>query len=383
MADLEGYLIVALEQAVAAPYASNLLAEAGARVIKIEREEGDFARNYDHVVKGESAYFVWLNRGKESLCLDVKRADDKALLLLLLKQADVFIQNLKPGAVDKLGLGYTELKTVNPGLVMCSISGYGEHGEYADLKAYDLLVQAESGLTAVTGTEAESARVGVSICDIAAGMAAYSAILRALLARAKHGRGTHIKTSLFGVITDWMNVPLLHQKYGNQAPARLGIKHPSIAPYGAFHVGDSGQIVLSIQNEREWLVFCKEVLQLPQLAHDTLFSSNVNRVKNRNALDELINEQFATSDLEKVCLSLRKADIAYGRLNDLATVLSHPQLREVTVDSPGGEITLVASGVVADGQAVPSLPVPRIGEHSAAIRKEFQIISATKAFDSL
>ena len=371
MSDLNGYLVVALEQAVAAPYASNLLAEAGARVIKIEREEWDFARNYDHVVKGESAYFVWLNRGKESLCLDVKKSEDKALLLRMLKRADVFIQNLKPGAVDKMGLGYEDLKTVNPGLVMCSISGYGEHGEYAALKAYDLLVQAESGLTAVTGIDDESARVGVSICDIAAGQAAYSAILRALLARSKHGEGAHITTSLFGVITDWMNVPLLHQKYGGKAPVRLGIRHPGIAPYGAFPVGTGAQVVLSVQNEREWLIFCERVLGLPALAADRLYSTNIDRVKNRAALDAVISERFATQTLEDVCQSLQSADIAFGRLNELATVLSHPQLREVTVESPSGEITLVASGTIVEGQITPTLSVPSLGEHTESIREEF------------
>lgn len=370
--DMDGFLIVALEQAVAAPYASNLLAEAGARVIKIERKEGDFARNYDNVLKGESTYFVWLNRGKESLCLNVKKADDKELLLRMLKKADVFIQNLKPGAVDKLGLSYTALKAINPALVMCSISGYGEQGEYANLKAYDLLVQAESGLTAVTGIGGESARVGVSICDIATGMAAYSAILRALLARSRHGRGSHIETSLFGVITDWMNVPLLHQKYGEKAPERIGIKHPGIAPYGVFSAGDGRQLVLSIQNEREWRVFCEQVLQAPELADKPMYSRNVSRVKNRGTLDQLINDRFASMSLEEVCSCLQTADIAYGRLNDLPAVLSHPQLREVTVDSPSGEITLVASGTTFDGQATPSLPVPGIGQHSTEIREEFR-----------
>jgi crotonobetainyl-CoA:carnitine CoA-transferase CaiB-like acyl-CoA transferase len=371
MSDLEGILVVTLEQAVAAPYASSLLAEAGARVIKVERKEGDFARHYDHVVKGESAYFVWLNRGKESVCLNLKSADDRTLLSRMLEKADVFIQNLKPGSVQKLGLGYDELRSRNPGLVMCSISGYGERGEYSNLKAYDLLVQAESGLSTVTGNEQGSARVGFSVCDIGTGMTAYSAILRGLLARSIRGRGTHIELSLFGVMTDWMNVPLLHQQYGGEPPERLGMKHPSIAPYGVFRTAGGGQVVISVQNEREWVVFCERVLCAPELASDARYSSNVERVANRPELDDYINETLSSVSLEEVCDRLQTAQIAYGRLNELSAVLSHPQLRKVTVDSPVGAITMVASGVSFDRESVPSLAVPALGQHSAAIRAEF------------
>lgn len=371
MSDLQDFTVVALEQAVAAPYASNLLAEAGARVIKIERKEGDFSRHYDHVVKGESAYFVWLNRGKESLCLDVKNAEDKLLLLNILKTADVFLQNLKPGAVEKLGLSYAELKKINPALVMCSISGYGESGEYADMKAYDLLVQAESGLSSITGTAENSARVGVSLCDIATGLTAYGAILRALLARSKTGTGVHIQTSLFAVMADWMNVPLLHQAYGGQAPPRMGIQHPSIAPYGAFTCGDGKQLVLSIQNEREWLSFCQQVLDTAAIATDPLFNNNVNRVANRILLDQKINAIFSVLSQQQLAQKLFAAGIAYGRLNTLTDVLDHPQLRQVKVDSPSGELTLTATGVTFGEQPNPSLPVPSIGQHSAAIREEF------------
>jgi crotonobetainyl-CoA:carnitine CoA-transferase CaiB-like acyl-CoA transferase len=389
MADLDNYLVVALEQAVAAPYASNLLAEAGARVIKIERQDGDFARNYDHVVHGESAYFVWLNRGKESLCLDVKDAADKALLINILQQADVFVQNLKPGAVDKLGLGYAALQQINPSLVMCSISGYGECGadgaseEYAKMKAYDLLVQAESGLCAITGSADEPARVGVSICDIATGLTAYSAILRGLLARGKSGVGSHIEISLFGVMADWMNVPLLHQAYSGEAPKRMGICHPSIAPYGVYTTGDGKQLVFSIQNEREWQVFCAQVLDLAELAQNPLFASNVQRVANRAELDRELAQCFAQFDQRQLASRLLQAGIAYGRLNELADVLHHPQLRQVTVDSPSGELTLTASGVLFDGEPAPALKVPDVGEHSSSIREEFATYAPSRSGDSV
>ncbi|NNE39127.1 MAG: CoA transferase, partial [Gammaproteobacteria bacterium] len=247
MNDLEGILVVALEQAVAAPYASNLLAEAGARVIKVERAEGDFARHYDHVVNGESSYFVWLNRGKESVCLDVKDDADRKVLIAILKKADVFIQNLRTGAVAGLGLDYGCLKEINSRLIMCSISGYGEEGPYAKMKAYDLLVQAESGLSSVTGTAENPARVGISLCDISTGMTAYGAILRALIKRGKTNTGTHIKISLFNVITDWMNVPLLHKAYGGKDTPRAGMNHATIAPYGMYPAGDGKGVVFSIQ----------------------------------------------------------------------------------------------------------------------------------------
>jgi crotonobetainyl-CoA:carnitine CoA-transferase CaiB-like acyl-CoA transferase len=254
---------------------------------------------------------------------------------------------------------------------MCSISGYGESGEFSEAKAYDLLVQAESGLTSVTGSELEPIRVGVSICDIATGQAAYGAILRALIARTKSGHGAHIETSLFGVMTDWMNVPLLHQKYTHQAPKRVGLMHPSIAPYGVFSTADGKQILISIQNEREWHVFCEQVLQLPALSSHPLFSCNIDRVTNRSKLDKIIDNYFLKIDLEQVCRYLKTADIAYGRLNDLETVLAHPQLRQISVDSPSGRISLIASGTTVNGERPSALAVPAIGQHSKSIRDEF------------
>ena len=293
MRDLEGVLVVALEQSVAAPFASSRLADAGARVIKIERPEGDFARQYDHLVKGESAYFVWLNRGKQSIRLDLKRDDDLALVLAMAAKADVFIQNLAPGAAARLGLGAEALTQRFPRLVYCSVSGYGEDGPYRDHKAYDLLVQGESGLLSINGTAEESARVGVSVCDIAAGATAFAAILQALYARERTGRGRAIEVSLFHTLADWMNVPYLQARYGGKPPQRMGLKHPTIAPYGAFVCSDGKQVILSIQNEREWVRLCAEVLGDAGIASNERFQSNTLRVANRPALDGIVAEALA------------------------------------------------------------------------------------------
>ena len=266
--DMNGLLVVSIEQAVAAPYLSGRLADAGARVIKVERPEGDFARDYDHLVHGESAYFVWLNRGKESLCLDLKTDEDATLLRTILRKADIFIQNLAPGAARRLGFGHDMLRAANDRLITVSISGYGEDGPYADRKAYDLLVQAETGLSAITGNHGGPARVGVSVCDIACGMTAYQAVLEALLARHATGRGRHISVSLYHALADWMNVPYLQYVYGGRSPERRGLSHPTIAPYGVFAGSDGGEVLVAIQNEREWQKFCVDVLTQPKLATD-------------------------------------------------------------------------------------------------------------------
>jgi len=371
MKDLEGILVVTLEQAVAAPYASNLLAEAGARVIKIEREEGDFARNYDHLVKGESAYFVWLNRGKESVVLDVKDPGDLAILFAMLQKADVFIQNLRAGAVQALGLDYDSLKAINPQLIMCSISGYGETGPYAMMKAYDLLVQAEAGLCSITGTPDGPARVGLSVCDISTGQTAYSAILRSLIRRARTHTGEHIKLSLFDVIVDWMNVPLLQRAYGGVQTKRVGMNHASIAPYGMYNTGDGHGVVFSIQNEREWKVFCREIIKDEPMAADPRFNSVGNRVANRPALDEAILAAFSRYTQPQLLALLETHQIAYGRLNTIDDVLAHPQRRTVSVQTPVGMIELSASGVVTDDNPPVSLPVPALGEHTAQVKAEF------------
>jgi len=293
MADLDGVLVVALEQAVAAPFASSRLADAGARVVKIERPEGDFAREYDHLVKGESAYFVWLNRGKESIRLDLKRAEDVAIVLAMADKADVFIQNLAPGAAARLGLGAEALTRRCPRLIYCSISGYGEDGPYRDHKAYDLLIQGESGLVAINGSAGEAARVGISVCDIAAGDTAHAAILQALYARERTGKGRAIEVSLFHTLADWMNVPYLQARYGGKPPRRMGLKHPTIAPYGAFACADGKAVILSIQNEREWARLCAEVLGDASLAADPRFRTNNDRVANRPALDAIVAATLA------------------------------------------------------------------------------------------
>jgi len=372
MKDLEGLLVVTLEQAVAAPYASSLLAEAGARVIKIEREEGDFARNYDHLVKGESAYFVWLNRGKESVCLDVKDDTDRKILLAMLRKADVFIQNLRSGAVNSLGLDYLSLKAINPGIIMCSISGYGETGPYASMKAYDLLVQAESGLSSITGTPDGPARVGLSVCDISTGLSAYAAILRSLIRRSKSNTGEHITLSLFGVIADWMNVPLLQRAYGGVQTKRVGMNHASIAPYGMYSTGDGNGVVIAIQNEREWKVFCREILRNESLAVDARFNSVGNRVANRPVLDQTILAVFSQYQQVELLQLLQTHNIAYGRLNTIDDVLVHPQRRKVSVATPAGPVELTASGITTDDNPPVSLPVPALGEHTDRVRVEFQ-----------
>ena len=369
---LEGLLVVALEQAVAAPYCSSRLADAGARVIKIERAEGDFARGYDRVVHGESAYFVWLNRGKESIVLDIKDPADSALLTAMVAEADVFIQNLAPGAAGRAGFGSAELRARHPGLVTVDISGYGDSGPYAEMKAYDLLVQAETGLAGITGAPQEPGRVGVSVCDIAAGMYAHQAVLEALIARGRGGQGRAIAVSLFDGMADWMTVPLLHQVYGGRAPTRVGLNHPSVSPYGAYACGDGSAVLISIQNEREWTRFCAEVLDQPALAEDPRFRDNTARVENRPDLNREIDAVFSTRDRAAVIAGLRAARIAYGSLNTVADLADHPQLRRAVVDSPSGPVDLVAPPPrVADDGGARLGPVPGLGEHGEALRREF------------
>ncbi len=371
MKDLEGITVVALEQAVAAPYASSRLAEAGARVIKIERPEGDFARGYDSLVKGESAYFVWLNRGKESIRLDVKKPEDHAILTNMVAEADVFIQNLAPGAAARLGFGADELTHRDPRLIYVSISGYGEDGPYRDQKAYDLLIQAESGLCMISGTEEVAARVGVSVCDIAAGMTSYQAIVQGLFARERTGKGRVIEVSLFHVMADWMNVPYLQSRYGGKKPARMGLKHPTIAPYGAYTCADGKAVLISIQNEREWAQFCTDVLVDSSIATDTRFANNSMRVANRPALEPLIVSVFAALPRETIIERLNNARIAFGRLSDLDDLMAHPQNRYVTVQTSAGEIEMLAPGIVVRGQTSSLGPVPLLGAHEENLRTEF------------
>jgi crotonobetainyl-CoA:carnitine CoA-transferase CaiB-like acyl-CoA transferase len=368
---LDGLLVLALEQAVAAPYCSSRLADAGARVIKIERPEGDFARGYDQAARGQSSYFVWLNRGKESLVADIKKVEDQALLHRILVRADIFLQNLMPGAAARAGFGADVLRRSNPRLIVCDISGYGDSGPYAEMKAYDLLVQAESGLAAVTGRPEGPGRVGVSVCDIGAGMYAYMAILEALLKRGRTGEGSNIRVSLFDGMADWMAVPLLHHDYLGKAPARVGLAHPSIAPYGVFTSRDAKPIVISIQNEREWAKLCAEVLSDPELATHPDCKDNVTRVKNRALVDGRVQAVFGALGRDELVVRLRAAGIAYGEVNSVADFSHHPQLRRITVGTPQGEVQLPAPPAQVEGERTTLGRVPAIGEHSERIRKEF------------
>ena len=368
---LEGLLVVAMEQAVAAPYCSSRLADAGARVIKVERAEGDFARGYDKAAKGLSSYFVWLNRGKESLVADIKNPADLALLQNILLKADVFIQNLVPGAAARAGLGSADLRAKNPRLITVDISGYGERGEYAQMKAYDLLVQAESGLASVTGRAEGPGRVGVSACDIACGMAAHSAVLEALIARGISGQGKGIEVSLFDGMADWMNVPLVFYEGTGKAPERMGLAHPSISPYGAFPTKDNSLVLISIQNEREWADFCTHFMLEPDLPKRPGFETNVVRVGNRAEVDGYVEQMFLTLTRDEAAARLRVAKTAYGFVNGLPEFSQHPALKRITVDTPAGPVSLAGPpAILSDGPRTYG-PVPAIGAHSAGIRAEF------------
>jgi itaconate CoA-transferase len=367
---LEGLLVISVEQAVAAPHCSCKLADAGARVIKVERPEGDFARRYDSLVHGESAYFVWLNRGKESVVLDLSKPDDKAVLEAMLAKADVFIQNLKPGALGKLGFAFTRLRKDYPRLICCSISGYGESGPYAQRKAYDMLIQAESGLASITGGPEAPARAGVSVVDIAVGMNAYEAILEALIARGRTGEGAAIAISMFDAMADWMAVPLL-QHEGGDTPRRIGLAHTSISPYGAFKTKDGGDVLISIQNDREWRVLAEHVLGDKALAADPNFATNAERMKRRAETDGKVAAAFAKMDVEPLVEALAKYDIAFGRINDLNLLATHPHLRRVEVGSPTGAVSMPAPSAIHGGKPRSYGAVPALGEHSEKIRKEF------------
>ena len=368
---LDGILVLALEQAVAAPYTSSRLADAGARVIKIERPEGDFARGYDTLANGECTFFVWLNRGKQSLVADIKNEGDAKLMHRILAQADVYLQNLAPGAAARAGFGSAELRERYPRLITCDISGYGEEGPYREMKAYDLLVQAESGLAAVTGEPEAPGRVGISICDITCGVQSYAAILKALYARERTGKGNGIAVSLFDSMADWMAAPILQAQYGGQPPPRIGFSHPIIAPYGAYETKGGEAIVIAIQNDREWARFCTGVLERPELTTENAFASNVERVANRAQMDVIINDVFAGQSRDVLAGRLAAAQIAYGALNSVEDVTHHPQLRRAPVATPSGPIDLVAppARTIGDDRALG--PVPALGEHTDAIRAEF------------
>jgi itaconate CoA-transferase len=375
---LAGLLVVSLEQAVAAPMCTCRLADAGARVIKVERPEGDFARYYDTLAvpregkraEGQSAYFVWLNRGKQSLVLDLAHESDKALLAAIIAKADVFVQNLKPGAIAKLGFPLGELRRAHPRLMICSISGYGEEGPYAARKAYDMLVQAESGLASITGGSEAPARVGVSVCDIAAGMNAYEAILEALFSRTQTGDGAAISISMFDAMADWMAVPLI-QYEGGAPPKRIGLAHTSIAPYGAFKTRDGADILISIQSDREWRVLAEKVLGDTALAADPAFATNVERVKRRKETDARVAAVFGATDEAALTQKLAAHDIAFARVNATGDLAVHPQLSRIEIGTPSGAVSYPAPPARTDGAPRRYGAVPSLGEHTAQIWAEF------------
>ncbi|TJV51620.1 MAG: CoA transferase [Mesorhizobium sp.] len=376
---LKDITVVAVEQAVAAPYASSRLADAGARVIKVERPEGDFARNYDKLVRGQSAYFVWLNRGKESVCLDLRLEADRAVLDTLIASADVFIQNLKPGSIEKLGFASADLRRRYPRLITCDISGFGESGPYSHLKAYDLIVQAETGLCAITGNQQGPARVGVSVCDISAGMTAHSAILQALYHREVTGEGTSIQVSLFDAVADWMNVPVLQNDYSGYQTVRAGVKHPSLAPYGAYRCADGKEVIFSVQNDREWVNFCEKFLKQSGLTRAPGFADNMERLAHLAQLDEIIEQRFFELSCHDAMQELEAAGLAYGRLNEVVDVSKHPHIRRVQVGTPDGAVETIAPAAIFNSE-LPSLrPVPALGSHTEAVREEVRALLRERA----
>ncbi|CAN5302017.1 CaiB/BaiF CoA-transferase family protein [soil metagenome] len=363
MLPLEGLTVVAVEQAVAAPFCTSRLADAGANVIKIERPEGDFARDYDAAAKGQSSYFVWLNRGKKSVVIDLATDEGRKSLETLIASADVLVQNLKPGSMDKLGFSRERLLKDYPTLISCTISGYGDDGPYASRKAYDLLIQAESGLCSVTGGPEAPSRVGVSIVDIATGAAAHAAILEALIARGRTGKGRDIRISMFDVMADWLTVPLLNAENGNP-PKRMGLAHPSVAPYGVFRSKDDNEILISIQSEREWKIFCAKVIDMPDLPADPRFGSMVERVRNRKLTDDTVAAAFAKLTRDELMTRLADADIAFAEVNTMEGLSSHPHLRRIDVDSPNGVVSYPAPAAIIMGETRTYGAIPSIGTHS-------------------
>jgi itaconate CoA-transferase len=381
---LQGITVVSIEQAVAAPFATRQLADLGARVIKIERPDGgDFARAYDTTVNGLSSYFVWLNRSKESLTLDLKRPAARDVLARLIERADVFVQNLAPGAADRLGAGASALRARHPRLITCAISGYGADGPYVRKKAYDMLIQAEAGVLSITGTPDVPSRVGISVADIAAGMYAYSGILTALVARATSGEGTALEVSLFDALAEWMGAPAYYTGYGGSEPPRSGAAHATIAPYELFVSADGVEIFLAIQNAREWSRFCAQVIAQPEIADDPRFATNAARVRHRPDLYALIAAWFAELPAEEIFDRLERADIACARRNTVEEFINHPQLLDRdcwrTVDSPIGALRALRPPVRMDGVDPVMGAVPSLGQHSESILEELGFDAGTIA----
>ena len=374
--DLEGLLVVTVEQAVAAPYTSCRLADAGARVIKVERPEGDFARNYDSNVLGNSAYFVWLNRGKESIALDLKNSEDFKIFENVISKSDILIQNLAPGAFDRLGLNLGELRQKYPSLITCSISGFGDEGPYKNQKAYDMLIQAETGVIDITGLPDKNgvdgrAKVGPSVCDISAGMTAYQAILQALIKRSISGKGRHISVSMFNSLADWMNPFYLGYVYNKKIPKRNGMTHPIIVPYGAYNCKDNLTILIAIQNNREWVKLCKIVLNDETMVNDTRFKTNSDRVANRELTEKIIQDKFINFKREELIEKLEEASVAYGRISDMEQLKNHPQNNFLEIETKNGKVKVLGPGAIHDNFIPEVNKMPELDEHGKKIRAEF------------
>jgi itaconate CoA-transferase len=383
---LEGITVVSLEHAIAAPLATRHLADLGARVIKVERPgSGDFARAYDARVDGLASHFVWVNRSKESLALDLKQPEAQEILMKLLSEADVLVQNLAPGAAARLGLSFEALAPKNPKLIVCDISGYGEGGPYTEKKAYDLLIQSEAGFLSITGTPEEQVKSGISIADIAAGMYAYTNILSALIERGKTGRGRRIEIAMIDAMVEWMGFPMYYAYEGQEPPRRTGASHATIYPYGPFRAGDGRTVMLGVQNEREWAVFCEKLLGDAALATDERFASNARRTANRDALSTLIEQSFASITAEEVMARLDAADIANANVSSMGDIWSHPQLearkRWTSVDTPAGPVPALQPPGMGGDHPARMGPVPALGEHTAAILRELGYINRDDELD--
>lgn len=371
---LDGMLVVALEQAVAAPLASRHLADLGARVIKLERVDGgDFARHYDHAVRGLASHFVWLNRGKESVSLDLKSTAGRDILARLLDRADVFLHNLGPGAVDRLGFASADLRTKNPRLIVCAMSGYGSTGPYRDKRAYDLLVQSETALVAVTGSPDAPAKAGIPVADIASGMYTFANVLAALLHRERSGEGAAFEVTMFDALVEWMGHPVLATYHTGEAPPRVGLSHPVIAPYDAYPTADGHEVVIGIQNDREWVRLATDVLARPELATHPDFATNVARVRNREQVDGAVAEALGKLSIDDAVAALDAARIASARLNEVQDLIAHPQLvardRWRTAATPVGDVRVLRSPMEPTGEA-PTLAVPDLGAHTSAVLSE-------------
>jgi crotonobetainyl-CoA:carnitine CoA-transferase CaiB-like acyl-CoA transferase len=368
---LDGLLVVSVEQAVAAPYCSARLADAGARVLKIERPEGDFARGYDSYVHGWSSYFVWLNRGKQSVALDFKKKEDFDLLQRLIGKADVLIQNLAPGAAERAGFGSADMRKKNKRLITVDISGYGDHGPYKDRRAYDLLVQAESGMASITGTEHAPGRIGVSATDIGTGMYAHAGVLEALIARGTTGEGRALSVSLFSAMAEWMTVPLLAKEYSDYDWPRLGLTHPMIAPYGVYPSADKVPLLISIQNDREFTRLCEGVLDRPGLDKDPNFATNKARNARRDETNRIVSDSFGAQSFEQLAARLDAAQIAWARVSSVGDLSKHPQVKRMSFGSPKGEVSIPALAASYPGQSDRLGDVPSIGQHTEQVRREF------------